>query len=638
MKTISDVFDALTKQEEKYNKIYKEGTSGPERAGAKAMLKKIAEAKDELFAEQESQKKQGTHVMPDGSVMNNEDMQMMAGGGTIYIKPENRGKFNATKQRTGKTTEELTHSKNPLTKKRAIFAQNAAKWNKYPDGGTHTNPPYAEDNMLRIDDPNDVQPIQSIPAPYISTYYPSYGPGIVNPKAVDDLIYENRGLTWGVPKLQPRNLPEEKIIPKRNYSLPNDVVIKDPSIPIRDEGEFKVSGSEMPESGGYRTSILPSAISAAAGTLPLLYQASLPKRNISPEYAKYIPIDLPGVDYGAARNEILRQGELQRKVGRQVASGTRSLTDASAINAYSNALATEQILPKYSQIAEAEANANAAITGREREYNVGEQRLLDKARIAENKYVNEMNETERARKQENIMALLSGSANNANQFLQDYQGARMQDYAINNLLIAGDYKWNAKTSKWEYLPGASKTTNYSGANTTKSTNANTNGIYTDIPTPYNPDYIEPGPYAPYNPLLTPTETSTTGSKKVVNGNKTGSSGSVNKKLTSEELKQSQSKNPFIYPQSNYGSSLLQGVPSGGKQINYDPTLIKQSSDNNRNAIINIIEKGKLRFGVKGALENSLGADSVKASKDYKGYFEVTYNGKKYLLDKNGNII
>lgn len=42
----------------------------------------------------------------------------------------NRGKFNATKKKTGKTTEELTHSKNPVTRKRAIFAQNAAKWNK----------------------------------------------------------------------------------------------------------------------------------------------------------------------------------------------------------------------------------------------------------------------------------------------------------------------------------------------------------------------------------------------------------------------------------------------------------------------------------------------------------------------------
>lgn len=57
-------------------------------------------------------------------------LKMIKKGAKIYIKPENRGKFNATKKRTGKTTEELTHSKNPVTRKRAIFAQNAAKWNK----------------------------------------------------------------------------------------------------------------------------------------------------------------------------------------------------------------------------------------------------------------------------------------------------------------------------------------------------------------------------------------------------------------------------------------------------------------------------------------------------------------------------
>ena len=57
---------------------------------------------------------------------------------TIHIKPENNGKFNATKKRTGKTTEQLTHSKNPLTRKRAIFAQNAKKW-KHSDGGNLFN-------------------------------------------------------------------------------------------------------------------------------------------------------------------------------------------------------------------------------------------------------------------------------------------------------------------------------------------------------------------------------------------------------------------------------------------------------------------------------------------------------------------
>lgn len=39
----------------------------------------------------------------------------LAKGSGIHIKKENRGKFTETKKRTGKTTEELTHSKNPLT-------------------------------------------------------------------------------------------------------------------------------------------------------------------------------------------------------------------------------------------------------------------------------------------------------------------------------------------------------------------------------------------------------------------------------------------------------------------------------------------------------------------------------------------
>lgn len=48
----------------------------------------------------------------------------------IEINPKNIGKFNATKKRTGKSTEELAHSKNKLTKKRAIFALNMEKANR----------------------------------------------------------------------------------------------------------------------------------------------------------------------------------------------------------------------------------------------------------------------------------------------------------------------------------------------------------------------------------------------------------------------------------------------------------------------------------------------------------------------------
>ena len=52
-----------------------------------------------------------------------------ASGGSIHINPANKGKFTETMRRTGKTAEELKHSPNPLTRKRATFAINAKKWN-----------------------------------------------------------------------------------------------------------------------------------------------------------------------------------------------------------------------------------------------------------------------------------------------------------------------------------------------------------------------------------------------------------------------------------------------------------------------------------------------------------------------------
>jgi hypothetical protein len=45
----------------------------------------------------------------------------------IDIDPKNKGKFTATQKRTGKSTEELCHSKNPLTRKRANFAKMAKR-------------------------------------------------------------------------------------------------------------------------------------------------------------------------------------------------------------------------------------------------------------------------------------------------------------------------------------------------------------------------------------------------------------------------------------------------------------------------------------------------------------------------------
>lgn len=69
--------------------------------------------------------------------INQNNIPFLKSGG-IHINPKNKGKFTATKKKTGKSTEELTHSKNPLTRKRAVFAQNAKKW-KHEEGGEINN-------------------------------------------------------------------------------------------------------------------------------------------------------------------------------------------------------------------------------------------------------------------------------------------------------------------------------------------------------------------------------------------------------------------------------------------------------------------------------------------------------------------
>ena len=59
--------------------------------------------------------------------------------GGIFIKPENRGKFTALKERTGKSSTWYKEHGTPTQKKMATFALNAAKW-KHADGGElHTH-------------------------------------------------------------------------------------------------------------------------------------------------------------------------------------------------------------------------------------------------------------------------------------------------------------------------------------------------------------------------------------------------------------------------------------------------------------------------------------------------------------------
>ena len=61
--------------------------------------------------------------------------------GGIHINPKNRGKFTATKKKTHKSTSQLLHSKNALTRKRANFARMAKRhWKKLEEGGISYDP------------------------------------------------------------------------------------------------------------------------------------------------------------------------------------------------------------------------------------------------------------------------------------------------------------------------------------------------------------------------------------------------------------------------------------------------------------------------------------------------------------------
>lgn len=59
---------------------------------------------------------------------------MYSEGGTIHIKPENRGKFTALKERTGHSATWFKEHGTPAQKKMAIFALNAKHW-KHAGGG-----------------------------------------------------------------------------------------------------------------------------------------------------------------------------------------------------------------------------------------------------------------------------------------------------------------------------------------------------------------------------------------------------------------------------------------------------------------------------------------------------------------------
>lgn len=69
------------------------------------------------------------------------DYYSLAEGGSIHIKPENRGKFTALMERTGHSASWFKENGTPAQRKMATFAINARKWN-HADGGSLDKPPF----------------------------------------------------------------------------------------------------------------------------------------------------------------------------------------------------------------------------------------------------------------------------------------------------------------------------------------------------------------------------------------------------------------------------------------------------------------------------------------------------------------
>lgn len=90
---------------------------------------------------------------------------MFSEGGKIYIKPENRGKFTALKERTGKSATWFKKHGTPAQKKMATFALNARKWKHAEGGPMHTHGGIFSNGLLEINngDTHEANPFEGVP-------------------------------------------------------------------------------------------------------------------------------------------------------------------------------------------------------------------------------------------------------------------------------------------------------------------------------------------------------------------------------------------------------------------------------------------------------------------------------------------
>lgn len=130
--------------------------------------------------------------------------------GGIHIKPENKGKFTAYKERTGKTTAEALRSPNAHVRQMANFARNAAKW-KHEMGGLHK---YAE---------GDVTPPSNTPPPGFPGMEGSDGPDYSMIGDIASGISQMAGPIYGL-ATNKKPAPVNYVLPEVRYTDPTEAL------------------------------------------------------------------------------------------------------------------------------------------------------------------------------------------------------------------------------------------------------------------------------------------------------------------------------------------------------------------------------------------------------------------------------
>lgn len=160
--------------------------------------------------------------------------QFSAGGG-IYIKPENRGKFTALKERTGKSATWFKEHGTPSQKKMATFALNAAKWHHDNGGALNTQGGIWDNGLTYINNGGTHQenPMEGVQV----SVDPNGIPNLVEEGEViwNDYVFSNR-LKADKNLLTEFNLPKSqgnktfaniaKNLSKESQERPNDPISK----------------------------------------------------------------------------------------------------------------------------------------------------------------------------------------------------------------------------------------------------------------------------------------------------------------------------------------------------------------------------------------------------------------------------